>query len=223
MNRTNYIGAALGSPILRLLFGLFFDLVNLMKPIVFMAISERDTSVAPGTFTSGDDAQDEFARIVTLALFKTSLDVSAWDANTGTEWGTLTTAGDVIVVGPVRGMIPKPSANVAPGYGFLDQRRKNHQYDFNVQHLGADANLDFWDRFMDQPGDWSVMPVFEDLTGYLYLSKNLVPVPVLIDAAPASESEDIGDERVLQINFKFKTKRLPYALADLTQSVFKLD
>lgn len=195
------------------LLSFFWILADLIRPIMMMAVTERDTSAAPTAPTIGDNAPDEFARIVSVAVFKTSVDVSAWDANTDTEWDALETAGDMFIIGPVRGMLSEPSANNAPGYGFLQSRRKNHSWDIPFAHLSSKEDVMlFWDTVMDQPGDWSAMFVFEDMTGYFFAGKDLIPVAMNFNARPASESEDIGDERRVMINAQFLSKRLPYQL-----------
>ncbi|MEQ9466618.1 MAG: hypothetical protein RLN88_04350 [Ekhidna sp.] len=195
------------------LFAPLINLVELLKPIRLMAVSERDTSAAPTTPTISDNAPDDFARIVSVGIFKTSVDVSGWDANDDTAWDALETSGDLHIIGPVRGSLPEGSMTTGGGYGFLDMRKKYHSMDVPIVHANtAEAALAFWDTIADQPGDWSMMFVFEDLKAFIYLGKDLIPIPMTFNARAASESEEIGDERSTKVNAMFKHKRQPYQI-----------
>ena len=191
------------------LFAPLLQLANLARPAIMYAISARDTSAAPVAPNISDNAPSDFARIVSVAIVKTSVDISAWDANTDTEWDALETASDMIILGPVRGMMPEGSIQTANGYGFLDMRKKYHTYDIPFSHAGsAEDILTFWDTVADQSGDWSCMFVFEDLKGLIFES-NLSLLPMTFNARLASESEEIGDERKMMVNCQFKAKRQP--------------
>lgn len=191
------------------------------------AISERDTSAAPVDPAFTDNALDALSRIVAVVVYKTSVDVSGWDGNNTAAWEALVAAGDAYILGPVRGQMSEPQLNTAQGYGFIQQRKKNHSYDIPFSHpielSKEEAIQTFWDTVEDQPGDWSAMFVFEDLSGYLFLGTGLTPIPMDFNARSGSESEETGDERRMMVNAAFKAKRKPYVLTGLDAATFRVN
>jgi len=215
---------AMGS-LFSMLFRPLILLGDALKPIMLMAISTRDYSAAP---VDPEIAQDELvagARIITVVLYKKSLDVSGWDAADTAAWEALRDAGDIHILAPARGSLPEASPTYAPGYGTTNQVLLYRTLDVNFVHATTgNKSLDFWSTIERASGQWAAMYVFEDLKALLYLNDDLSVIPMSFNAVPYSKSDDTGDIREMkaQANVRYTPQPREIDLSG-SASLFRVD
>ena len=187
------------------------------------AVAEYDASGNLGAFDLIGVGEKQHGRIVSIAAIKQNLDVSAWDALDAAGWGALITSNDMQVLGPVTGELTEPTEVTSPGDGHLAEIHDGEDYNLSFGFYNPDDNMALAEQLNKQSalGQWSVMVVFYDMTGYIYTTNDLELVPVKYRLRPHSVNTEINGNRRMTGNLRFMVQSLPKVLKNLPVSVFK--